>query len=304
MQEAVPVGAGAMAAILGLDAAAVRAGCAEARASADSGEVVEAVNFNDPKQIVIAGSKAAVDKACEAAQGRRRQARAAAAGVGAVPFEPDEAGRRARCASGWRRRRLRRAAHPGDQQRRRRRSRPSRRRSATRWCARPTARCAGSRRCRRSARRGVDARRRVRPGQGAGRPDQAHRRPTLRRRRCSTRRRSPTRQALLAMSDASDSIDGQVALVTGASRGIGRGDRAGTGAARATRRRHRDHRSRRGGDRRCARRPSGGRGMRRSTSTTAPRVEALIDEIVKDLRRPCTCWSTTPASRATSWRCA
>ena len=63
MQEAVPVGAGGMAAILGLDAAAVREGCAQAAAA--SGEAVEAVNFNDPKQTVIAGSKAGVDKACE-----------------------------------------------------------------------------------------------------------------------------------------------------------------------------------------------------------------------------------------------
>ncbi|HMN94296.1 MAG TPA: ACP S-malonyltransferase [Hydrogenophaga sp.] len=67
MQEAVPVGAGAMAAILGMDAERVKAGCAEAQATfaADSGEVVEAVNFNDPAQTVIAGSKAAVEKACE-----------------------------------------------------------------------------------------------------------------------------------------------------------------------------------------------------------------------------------------------
>ena len=63
MQRAVPVGAGAMAAILGLDAEQVRSGCAEA--AAETGEVVEAVNFNDPKQTVIAGSKAGVDKACE-----------------------------------------------------------------------------------------------------------------------------------------------------------------------------------------------------------------------------------------------
>jgi [acyl-carrier-protein] S-malonyltransferase len=67
MQEAVPVGTGAMAAILGLDAADVIAGCAQAQATfgAGSTEVVEAVNFNDPGQTVIAGSKAAVDKACE-----------------------------------------------------------------------------------------------------------------------------------------------------------------------------------------------------------------------------------------------
>jgi [acyl-carrier-protein] S-malonyltransferase len=63
MQDAVPVGAGAMAAVLGLEADAVRAGCAEVAAS--SGEVVEAVNFNDPKQTVIAGSKAGVDQACD-----------------------------------------------------------------------------------------------------------------------------------------------------------------------------------------------------------------------------------------------
>ena len=63
MQEAVPVGAGGMAAILGLDAAAVREGCAEAAAAV--GEAVEAVNFNDPKQTVIAGTRAAVEKACE-----------------------------------------------------------------------------------------------------------------------------------------------------------------------------------------------------------------------------------------------
>ena len=63
MQEAMPVGAGAMAAILGLDAAAVIAGCAQAAAA--SGETVQAANFNDPKQTVIAGTKAGVDKACE-----------------------------------------------------------------------------------------------------------------------------------------------------------------------------------------------------------------------------------------------
>lgn len=68
MQDAVPVGTGAMAAILGMDAAKVIAGCAEVTQgfAADSGEVVEAVNFNDPAQTVIAGSKAAVEKACEA----------------------------------------------------------------------------------------------------------------------------------------------------------------------------------------------------------------------------------------------
>ncbi len=67
MQEAVPVGAGAMAAILGLESSKVIAGCAEATASFGAGtaEVVEAVNFNDPIQTVIAGTKAGVEKACE-----------------------------------------------------------------------------------------------------------------------------------------------------------------------------------------------------------------------------------------------
>ena len=63
MQDAVPVGVGAMAAILGLDAQVVVDGCAEVAAS--TGEAVEAANFNDPKQTVIAGSKAGVDAACE-----------------------------------------------------------------------------------------------------------------------------------------------------------------------------------------------------------------------------------------------
>ncbi|MFY7984765.1 MAG: ACP S-malonyltransferase [Burkholderiaceae bacterium] len=72
MQEAVPVGVGAMAAILGLDAAVVVEGCQEAAAT--SGEVVEAANFNDPKQIVIAGTKVGVDAACEVlkAKGAKR----------------------------------------------------------------------------------------------------------------------------------------------------------------------------------------------------------------------------------------
>ena len=63
MQTAVPVGAGGMAAILGLDDAAVIQVCAEA--SLASGGVVEAVNFNAPGQVVIAGASEAVTKACE-----------------------------------------------------------------------------------------------------------------------------------------------------------------------------------------------------------------------------------------------
>jgi len=77
MQEAVPVGTGAMAAILGMDAAKVIAGCAEAAQSfgAGSNEVVEAVNFNDPAQTVIAGSKASGREGparCSRANGAKR----------------------------------------------------------------------------------------------------------------------------------------------------------------------------------------------------------------------------------------
>ena len=67
MQDAVPVGVGAMAAILGLEAAVVAQGCAEAAAA--TGEVVSPANFNDPRQVVIAGTKAGVEKACEILKG-------------------------------------------------------------------------------------------------------------------------------------------------------------------------------------------------------------------------------------------
>ncbi|MEM9783191.1 MAG: ACP S-malonyltransferase [Pseudomonadota bacterium] len=66
MQEAVPVGVGAMAAILGLDAEAVRALAEEAAGS----EVCEAANDNDPGQVVVSGHKAAVERACEIAKAR------------------------------------------------------------------------------------------------------------------------------------------------------------------------------------------------------------------------------------------
>lgn len=76
MQDAVPVGAGAMAAVLGLDAAKVATLCAEVTRGFGPGspELVQAANFNEPAQTVIAGSKAAVERACEVlkAQGARR----------------------------------------------------------------------------------------------------------------------------------------------------------------------------------------------------------------------------------------
>lgn len=66
MQEAVPVGVGGMAAIIGLDRANLEAACKEAAGS----EVVEPANFNSPNQIVIAGHKTALDRACAAAKAK------------------------------------------------------------------------------------------------------------------------------------------------------------------------------------------------------------------------------------------
>lgn len=70
MQQAVPAGVGAMSAIIGLDDAAIAKACAEA----EQGEVVSPVNFNSPGQVVIAGHKAAVERAgelCKAAGAKR-----------------------------------------------------------------------------------------------------------------------------------------------------------------------------------------------------------------------------------------
>jgi len=66
MQEAVPVGIGAMAALLGLDFAAVQ----DVAAEAAQGEVCQAANDNDPGQVVVSGHKAAVERACEIAKAR------------------------------------------------------------------------------------------------------------------------------------------------------------------------------------------------------------------------------------------
>ena len=65
MQEAVPVGTGAMAAIMNLDDEKIREACREAMDEVGNGEVAELVNFNGPGQTVIAGSKAAIERACE-----------------------------------------------------------------------------------------------------------------------------------------------------------------------------------------------------------------------------------------------
>jgi [acyl-carrier-protein] S-malonyltransferase len=70
MQEAVPVGVGAMAALLGLDLVAAEAVAAEAAAESGGREVCEAANDNDPGQVVVSGHKAAVERAVEIAKAR------------------------------------------------------------------------------------------------------------------------------------------------------------------------------------------------------------------------------------------
>ena len=153
MQDAVPVGTGAMAAILGMDAQKVIEGCAEAVRSfgINTGEVVEAVNFNDPAQTVIAGSKAAVEKACEVLKANGAK-RALPLPVSA-PFhsslmKPAAEKLREKLAATP----FRRAADPGDQQHRGQGRDRSRTASARRSTSRPSARCAGSNACRRSRR--------------------------------------------------------------------------------------------------------------------------------------------------------
>ncbi len=90
MQRAVPVGVGAMAALLGLDYEAAVAVADEAA----QGQVCQAANDNGGGQVVVSGDKAAVDRARRNRQSQRRQARHAAAGVGAVSLPADAAGGR------------------------------------------------------------------------------------------------------------------------------------------------------------------------------------------------------------------
>ena len=214
------------------------------------------MNFNDPMQTVIAGSKAAVDKACEVLKATGRQARAAAAGVGAVPFQPDEAGGRSAAGAAGRdqpslRRRFRSSTTSTS------RSKPIPTASATRWCARPSgpvrwvemraghARRAASTPSSNAARArcwpawpsasrpNSPAAARVRPGDAGGSCNGAelgmtafHEHSEIRRPGCPGHRRLARHR---------------------------RGDRARTGAARPQGHRHRHHRRGRGQDHRRAR---------------------------------------------------
>ena len=105
MQQAVPAGSGAMAAILGLEDAHIEAACREAA----QGGVVEPANFNSPGQVVIAGDAAAVARAIEAAKARGAKRAVLAAGERARALEPDARRRAAAARSAWARLSLARA---------------------------------------------------------------------------------------------------------------------------------------------------------------------------------------------------
>ena len=90
MQKAVPVGVGAMAALLGIELEPAQEACKEAA----QGEVVAVANDNGGGQVVVSGHKDAVERAIEAAKATGRQARHAAAGERALPLPADAAGRR------------------------------------------------------------------------------------------------------------------------------------------------------------------------------------------------------------------
>jgi Acyl transferase domain len=134
MQEAVPAGAGGMAAIIGLDDAQVRQACEEAA----QGDVVEPVNFNAPSQVVIAGHSAALTRPSGWAPSVRFRSRFRRLSTPRCWLRPEIA-----CASGWPAsncpsRRLRSSTTSMS------RSRPTRHASATRWRARLLVRCAGA----------------------------------------------------------------------------------------------------------------------------------------------------------------
>ncbi len=144
MQEAVPAGTGAMAAILGLEDEAGRGLlCARPRA----GEVVEAVNFNSPGQVVIAGQSRGRGARASRRQGARCQARGGAAGERALALQPDARGRRAPGGAPGDARGAR-ARHPLRQRGGCARARGPRRHPRRCWCGSWRARCAGRTRVR------------------------------------------------------------------------------------------------------------------------------------------------------------
>ncbi len=217
MQDAVPVGVGSMAAILGLLDEQVQQACSEAA----QGEIVEAVNFNAPSQVVIAGHSAAVQRACEVAK-RLGAKRAVPLSVSA-PFhssllQPASERLRERLSQ----RDAEKCAHRVDQQRR-----CIDRIGAGKncGCSRATGGQPGTmvRHHSQNERAWCDARGRMWPRTRAVGFDKANRPRASRASSSMTPRRLRLRLAALSRMNVftPDCLRGEVALVTGASRGIG-----------------------------------------------------------------------------------
>ena len=161
MQQAVPAGQGAMAAMLQLDAAQVAEACAEA--AAETGLTVAAANLNSPGQTVISGAAAAVEKAAATGQGQRRAPGRDASGERALPLRPDAAGAGGSRAGAGRAH----AGRPGDSGGRQCHGRPGdhgRRRARRADSPGHRARCAGWIACRRWSAAGAQVFVEVGPG--------------------------------------------------------------------------------------------------------------------------------------------
>ena len=276
MQEAVPEGTGAMAAILGLADDDVRAACAEA--SQATSLVVEAVNFNAPSQVVIAGHKRAVEQAIEACKARGAKRGLMLPVVGAVPFVAAGAGRRAAGARGSTTSPF---AMPSDS------GHPQRRLVGVADACRDSARAraagcepgAVGRHDAADCRRGRHACRRMRAGQGACGDGQARRADVE-----SVALTDPAAiDALLAMTRTHDERNDAERKSRAGNRRDARhrpGHRARAGSPRREGRRHRDIRRRRRQHHRLSRRTAGSKGTGIVLNVTdAAAVERALSEI-------------------------
>ena len=296
MQEAVPVGTGAMAAILGLDAAAVIEGCTQA--ARETGAIVQAANFNDPKQTVIAGTKAGVDKACEllkAAGAKRALPLAVSAPFHSALMKPAAERLRERLATTP----IDAPVHPGDRQHRRQ----------ERERAGGDPRCALSPGVRRGAlgrddpghprprhhpHLRVRARAASSPAWSSASSPMRSRRPSPNPSRSPRRRRCCDERSRRRLPARSRSSPARRAASAGRSRSPSR-PRAFASSAR---RRPRPAR------RRSAKRWRRTTAAAASSSTSPPATPPARRSTPSSATAArCTCWSTTPASRATRCRC-